>query len=262
MISALIAPKASVLLDFDDILATYKSKEHGIKALSQYKSWFPLKASPELAGITADLIGDGHLQSPPKSRLDYCSKYTSELERFNLEIYNLFAVKGKIRDCTTNRYNTKNLGINNKPLVRVLEKVGVPIGAKVFTPFPVPAWILKDKALFSRFINRLFSCEGNVDLYSKCIEFRMFKSVDLLQNGLDFFHEIKSNLEEYFAIKSTKPFLYGKTNMRKDGRETRGIRLKIKDKGSLLNFKRFVGFDDQSKQKRLDFIIEKHLNQD
>ena len=248
-----------ILLNYDDILNTYKSKEHGIEALSKYTNWFPIKASPALAGIAADLIGDGHLQDLPKSRLDYTSKSIDELLRFNKEIYNLFGLKGKIRNCTTNKYNTKNLGVNNKPLGRILKEIGVPVGPKVLTCFSVPRWILKDKTIFARFVNRLYSCEGNVDLHSKCIEFRMHKSLALIRDGISFFQEIKNHLEKYFSIKTTKPFLNGRYNTRKDGIKTVGIRLKIKNKESLIKFRRFIGFENKIKRNRLDKIIENNL---
>ncbi len=34
-----------ILLNFEDVLNTYKSKKHGIKALSKYVRWFPIMAS-------------------------------------------------------------------------------------------------------------------------------------------------------------------------------------------------------------------------
>ena len=147
--------KFEILLNFEDVINTYKSKEHGLKALSKYAYWFPLKTSSELAGIVADLMGDGHLQDGKKLRLDYTSKSVTELKRFGNEIYKLFKVKGKIRHCNTNNYGTMNYGVNCKPLVRVLKLIGVPTGSKVLTKFTIPKWIIQDKALFSRFINRV-----------------------------------------------------------------------------------------------------------
>ena len=243
-----------ILLNFKDVLKTYKSEQHGIIALSKYKFWFPIKKSTKLAGIIADLIGDGHLQGYSKLRLDYTSKDIDELKRFNREIYNLFKLNGKIRQCKTNKYRTYNLGINNKPLARVLILCGVPPGAKVFSNFKIPKWIIEDKELFARFINRLFSCEGCVDLQSKCIEFKMYKSIDLIDEGANFFKDIKYYLEKYFKIKTTNPFLEGRTNIRKDGRKTKGIRIKIKNKESLKNFKQFINFENKKKQKRLKRI--------
>lgn len=244
------------LLNFEDVLNTYKSKEHGKRALSKYIHWFPLKASVRLAGIVADLIGDGHLQDYPKYRLDYTSNSNKELNRFNKEIFYLFGIKGKIRDCKTNKYNTKNLGINNKPLARVLKLIGVPTGAKVLSKFSIPKWILNDKTLFLRFINRLFSCEGSIDLQNKYIELKMHKSVTLIEDGINFFKDIKKYLDKYFGIKTTKPFLEGRTNTRKDSIKTKGIRIKIKNRESLVRFKKFVGLDDKEKKIRLNKILK------
>jgi len=244
------------LLDFEDVLVTYKSKQRGSIALAGYRNWFPLKPSEKIAGIVADLMGDGHLQDSPKYRLDFSSKSTEELNRFNNEIYDLFGVKGKIRDCKTNKYNTKNLGINNKPLARVLKQIGVPTGAKVFTSFPIPNWILQDKKLFARFINRLFSCEGCVDVKSRAIELKMYKTVEKVNDGIFFFNQMKTYLEKYYDIKSTKPFLEGSISTRKDGRKTQGIRIKIKNKQSLVKFGQFVCFDEKNKQMKLETIIK------
>jgi len=244
-----------VLLNFEDVLNTYKLKERGVKALKNYRYWFPLMPSVGLAGIVADLMGDGHLQGKPNWRLDYTSKYTEELKRFENEVFILFGLKGKIRDCKTNKYNTKNLGINTKPLGRVLKLIGVPTGAKVLTAFSVPQWILNDKELFSRFVNRLFSCEGCVDVPSKGIELKMYKSLALIENGIKFFEEIKEQLDKYFGIKTTRPFLEGRTNIRKDGIVTKGIRLKIKNRESLVNFRRYVGFEDKEKADKLDKLV-------
>jgi len=248
------------LLNFEDVLDTYKSKEAGIIALSKYIDWFPLKATPNLAGITADLMGDGHLQDSPKLRLDYTSKSLDELNRFNLEIYNVFRIKGTTRKCFTNYYDTYNLGINCKPIARVLKLIGVPTGSKVLTRFNIPPWILKDKRLFSRFINRLFSCEGSVDINSKCVEIQMYKSENLVKDGLRFFNEIKFYLDKYFDIKTTEPFTGNTFNIRKDGIKTRPIRLKIKNRDSLLGFRDFIGIEDPAKMSRLKLITENNIN--
>ena len=127
----------SLLLQFEDVLGTYNSKKHGMKALSKYHYWFPLRASPALAGIVADLMGDGHVQGGIKLRLDYTSKSKTELRRFGNELHTLFNIKGKIRDCKTNKYGTMNYGVNCKPLIRVLKLIGVPSGQKVLTKFSI-----------------------------------------------------------------------------------------------------------------------------
>ena len=240
-----------IILNYEDVLNTYKSRKHGEKALSYYSHWFPFKASSNLAGIVADLIADGHLQGNPKNRFDYTSNSVSELERFNHEIYLLFGIKGKIRQCTTNKYGTMNLGINNSPLSRSLRLIGVPVGPKVLQPFSIPEWILADKFLFSKFINRLFSCEACVDVQSKAIDIKMYKEISLVNDMISFFKTIQKYLRKYYKISSTNPFLVNPLNIRKDGKQTRGVRIKIKNKDSLIKFKEHIGFDDKNKQKKL-----------
>ena len=240
----------NILVEVEDVLQTYKSREAGIKALSNYLHWFPVRSSPQLAGIVADLIGDGHLQDLPKGRLDYCSNSMLELERFNDEIFSLFGIRGKARMCTTNAYGTMNLSVNNKVLARAMKLIGVPCGAKVFAAFGIPAWIADDKENCARFMNRLFSCEGCVDVPSRCIEINMYKSQDIIKDGFAFFYQIKELLERHYGIVSTNPFLKGHFRPRKDGRVTRGVRLKIKRKDAVMRFQKYVGFDDVAKREK------------
>jgi len=138
--------------------------------------------------------------------------------------------------------------------------IGVPTGSKVLTRFNIPSWILKDKILFSRFVNRLFSCEGSADINSKCVEIQMYKSENLMKDGLKFFEEIKFYLDKYFDIRTTEPFTGNTFNIRNDGIRTRPIRLKIKNRDSLLKLRDFVGIEDSAKMSRLELITENHIN--
>lgn len=245
-----------IILEHEDFLRTYKLGDRGLKILSQYNGWLPLRSSVKLAGIVADLMGDGHLQDKPKLRLDYTSNSIIELERFNKEIFVLFGISGKIRKCTTNKYGTMNLGINNKPLARVLSLIGVPTGCKVLKEFQIPEWILKDKLLFSRFINRLFSCEGTVDIKNKYIELTMMKSIEKFDDCFEFFDSIKYYLYFYFKIKTTKPFTDSRINTRKYGIKTKAIRIKIKNKESLKKFHTYIGIENLNKNQKLLQIIK------
>ena len=242
---------------YNQVLNTYNSKEAGIKALSNYSSWFPVSLSPRLAGIVADLMGDGHLQKHPKWRVDYTSASTDELERFNKEIKGLFNISGSVRPCTTNVHGeTFNLGVNCLPFGRLMAQCGVPRGSKVLIDFKIPKWITDDKECFRTFVRRLFDCEACVDLYSNAIEFRMSKEENLVEEGINFFNCIKFNLMKHFDINSTNPFL-GASNKRKDGKVTRVIRIKIKNKAELPKFLKEIGFDSKEKQRKLMAIANK-----
>lgn len=245
------------LLTKEDLLTTYKSEYHGKIALSNYEDWFPILASKELAGIVADLMGDGHLQGHPQLRLDYTSKFDKELERFEEQIFKLFGIKGKIRKSTTNNYNTKNLGVNNKPLARVLKSIGVPTGAKVLKRFQIPQWILEDEKVFKKFINRLFSCEGHVGVNGNELVISMYKDERILKDGMNFFGSIKYYLEKYYGIRTTRPFTNCTFNLRKDGVITKPIIIKIKNRDSIIKFSRNIGIEDPEKKQKLKILVEK-----
>lgn len=244
-------------ITFDDVLKTYKSREAGIKALSKHKHWFPIKLSPRIAGIVADLTGDGHLQHPPMWRMDYTSASREELGRFNNEIKELFDFSGYIRPVTQNAFGKSYLlAINCNPIGRIMSLCGVPRGAKVLVPFDIPQWIAEDKECFRRFIMRLFDCEGTVDQNGGGIELRMSKEVTLLDNGVLFFNRIKEGLLEHFNIATTAVF-FGGRNIRKDGRETNVIHLKIKRHSEIIKFYQEINFENKIKQGRLFGALQK-----
>jgi len=243
-------------ITFEDVLNTYKTREAGIKALSKYHHWFPLLLSPQIAGIVADLMGDGHLQYP-KWRMDYTSASIEELERFNREIQKLFGVSSHIRQVTQNKFGkTYLLGLNCNQLGRVMFCCGVPRGAKVLTSFDFPQWISEDKECFRRFIQRLFDCEGTLDVNSPGIELRMWKENDVLENGLIFFETMKSSLHRHFDIICNNIFVTD-SNLRKDGKVTRCLRLKIRRMEEFVKFYREIGFETKAKQDKLLQLIQK-----
>jgi len=248
-----------VLIRENDLLKFFKSEFHGKKSIDNHKHWFPIYASPKLAGIVADLMCDGHLQGEPKWRFDFTSKNKNELKRFGGEIFALFCIKGKIRPCKTNKFGkTFNFGVNCKILSRMLNLVGVPTGCKVKKEFLIPEWILKDKECFRVFIRRVFTCEGSVSVEksSPFVSLEMWKAEYLLNNGINFFEEIKDRLHNFFEIKTTNVFLFGTPNLRNDGVKTRGIRLRIKSLDSLIKFRDEVKFQDPIKQNKLKQIIK------
>jgi hypothetical protein len=236
------------LVKFSDMKDVYKNKE----LAERYRHWFPIKPSEGLAGIVADLIGDGHIQPEPYLRLDYTSKDKKELRRFGKEIFGLFGIKGKIRPCRTNRYGkTYNYGINCRVLAKLLILVGTPAGAKVNQAFRIPKWILENKKFFRRFISRLYSCEGCVDRKTPWIGIEMYKNEKLLEDGIKFFQDISNGLYKFFDIVTSKPFPYNSISIRKDGIITIPVKITIRRKDSVKRFFKFVGFDDKNKQLKL-----------
>lgn len=242
------------LVDFSRLIQTY-SQNNKLKFDERPKRWLPLYPSPKLAGLVADLMADGHLQGPSKWRFDYCSKSLDELNRFENVLYSLFGLRGQIRDCTTNKYNTKNYGVNCRPLAKILYLVGVPYGNKVLKKYSIPDWILSDKERFTFFIRRYFDCEAGVDVRTKAIAVELHKSTDLIENSLAFLNQMKQGLQRYFGIKTTRPFLLSLKVKRKCGAFVQGARLKIRRKESLKRFYENIGFDTPHKMERLKLII-------
>lgn len=237
----------------EDLIGFYKNQKRGERALQDYP--FPFGPSEQLAGIIGDIFGDGHLQGNPKWRIDYTSKSTDELNRFEGEIEKVFGAKGKIRECTTNRYGTTfNYGVNYKAVAIILYLFGAPAGNKVLQPIKIPDWILNNKKFFKRFIQRLFDCEGTVDLWG-AIKLEMWKSQENLEEGFEFFQTIKKKLKEYFDIDTTNPFTNARTNMRKDGIGTKPMIIKIKRKDPLAKFFKHIGFENAKKQRKLSLLM-------
>lgn len=254
VIESIIMSLEYPIVTLEDVLNVYKSKIHGIDALQSHMNWFPVFATSILAGIVADLMCDGHLQKN-RWRFDFTSRSKVELKYFGRRIYDLFGIKGKIRPCLTNKFGiTFNYGVNCKPLSRVLCLCGAPRGCKVKNRFLIPDWIMNDKGCFREFIKRVFTCEGCVDIHGKFLILEMWKSEELIENGIKFMNQIRKGLSKYFNIKSSKVFISNSFNIRKDGIITRPLRFNIKS-DSVKKFYDKIEFDNKEKQNKLRLII-------
>lgn len=253
--------KMGILISKNDVLNLFKSEFHGRKSIDQHKEWFPIHSSPSLAGIVGDLMSDGHLQGHPRWRFDFTSGNINELKRFDNEIFKQFNLKGKIRSCTGNKWgNSFNIGFNCKLLGRILNLTGVPTGCKVKKEFFVPEWILNDKKCFRVFIGRVFDCEGSVSTErNPFINLEMWKSEKILKSGIKFFKQIRDRLKIYFEIETNNIYLVSRSNIRKDGIKTHGIRLRIKRLDSLIKFQENIGFQNIGKQNKLKQIINRKM---
>ena len=241
---------------------TYKTRSHRIRHLENYKNLFPVKANIVLAGIIADLIGDGNLQADPKWRIDFTSKSKSELRRFEKEILSLFNVKCKIRMCSSNIYGeTYNISMNCSPITRILFLCGVVSGQKVLVDFDIPIWIKKDKKCFRRFAQRIFTCEGSI-LYEKYrripqVRLHMWKAEKHLKQGNIFMNNISNLMKEYFDINST--VRTGKAHStRKDGIITRPTVIYITGE-SVIKFCKEIGFEGEKQARLRDILVSKKI---
>jgi len=239
------------VLRYSKFLETYKTRSYRLNHLEDYKRFFPVMSSPLLAGVVADLICDGHLQGSPIWRMDFTSRSVSELDNFNERIKRLFNISGKIRKCTSNKFGESfNLGINCSPIARILFLCGVPAGQKVLTKFSLPRWIKEDKECFRAFCQRMFTCEGSIMHEKKRrmpqIRLEMWKSEELLKDGVFFMEEVCSGLKKYFDISTTITLPKSKC-VRKDEIVTTKIKIYILGE-SVIKFYNKIGFCNDKQQ--------------
>lgn len=253
------------ILIYSDFLKTYKTRGYRINHLKKYEKLFPIKSSPALAGIVADLICDGHLQRNPIWRADFTSKSKKELYYFNRRINSLFKIKGSIRNCNSNKFGkTFNLGINCAPIARIFFLIGVPPGQKVLIPFDIPSWIKEDRECFREFCKRAFSCEGGI-MNEKTrrvpqIRMSMWKNEEIKEDGLKFMRSISDGMKKYFDIGSTITLPKSQC-IRKDNIKTTAIKMFILGP-SVVKFYKEIGFDGQKQQSLKAILSSKNILKD
>jgi len=238
------------ILIFEDLFVLYKNCA---KIPVFAKKWFPVYPSEKLAELAGFLIGDGHIQGSPRWRIDFTSKDFGALNYVNILFFDLFGIKGTSRKCTTNAYGTSNLGINCKPLARLLFLCGIPVGAKVEKDFSVPNWILFNKACFRAFIRAYFSCEASVGPDNR-ISLEHWKLMENTVSAQIFLSQIIFGLKEYFGICCAGPYLMSSQNKTKKG-ITRGVRLNIRRHNDLVAFTRLIGFVSLVKQSKAESLF-------
>ena len=247
-----------VIVSGNQLANTYKSSYYRNLSLKKYKSLLPLKLSPSLVRIFASLITDGFMDIRPQgnttkySYIGYFSKYQTELVKFNKSFYNLFQVKGTIRDWGVREYG-ESMGciINNSVLTRLLHLAGVPGGDKTIQTYSIPSYILHaSPSLKSLFLKRIFSCEGSINGDDGWrIRYSMSKTQNLSYNTLEFLNQLQKMLGE-FEIKTTGPYL-GETYRRdKDHALMEIYVIQIRRKESISNFEKYIGFDIPYKQQK------------
>jgi hypothetical protein len=247
-----------IILRYNDILSTYKTRSYRLNYLSQYKSIFPIRANKLFAGLVGDLMGDGHLQGDPKWRIDFTSSSLNGLEDFGDRIKRI--LPGLITKIRKNHHNTfsesYNLGVNSSFLARVFFLLGVPSGQKVIKSFKIPEWIRVNKECFREFCKRLFSCEGSIMQEEKRkipqIRAELWKQESRIDNGKLFMEDISFLMKKYFLIDSTVTLPKSKS-IRKDNLITRPVRIYLFGE-SVLKFYNEIGFGNE-KQKRLKALI-------
>ena len=129
-------------------------------------------------------------------------------------------------------------------------------------PFGTPKWILKgDKKIQRRYLQRLFDCEGSIQLQKIkriMIKLKFHKIAHLKGNMINFLNEIRSMLLRFY-IRSTNPFKAGQTK-RKDGSISEGYEFQIlgtkNNLSSIINFQKHINFEGNIKRGKLKRYID------
>jgi len=239
------------VLELSELLNIYEKPSQA--PVEDFAQWFPLYPSEKLAKLCGFLIGDGHMQPAPRWRIDFTSNNFENLNYVNSLFFDLFGVKGKIRKCSTNKYNTHNLGVNCKSLTRTLFLCGMPIGAKVECSFCVPNWILVDANYFRGFVRAYFSSEGCVE-NERRISVNQWKLVDTLPAGKKFMSQIIFGLKKHFGISCSGPYIINFQNSTKKG-ITQAIKICIRRKKDFKEYTEKIGFVDLAKQAKAELLV-------
>ncbi|MFA6064866.1 MAG: LAGLIDADG family homing endonuclease [archaeon] len=239
------------ILELSDLIAIYKKPAQA--PIEDFSKWFPLFPSEKLAELCGFLIGDGHLQPAPRWRVDFTSNSFETLNYVNSLFFDLFGIKGKIRKCVTNNYDTYNLGVNCKSLTRTLFLCGVPTGAKVQCSFGVPNWVLADAIYFRAFLRAYFSSEGCVEKERR-ISVNQWKCIDKLPDGEEFMSQVIFGLKNYFGISCSGPYQIAFQNNTKKG-ITQAIKICIRRKKDFEEYTKKIGFVDLVKQAKAELLV-------
>jgi intein/homing endonuclease len=247
-----------IIVNKEDFIASYKRKVIGKKYCKIYINWFPIKSSPLLADIIGCLMSDGYLGD---GIIQFISKNKRDVKGFESKIRKLFNLETKIR-LSPSFKRTWECIILNSSLCRVLKLCGAPSGEKVNNKFQVPNWVLwGGKEIQRYFLKSFFTCEGSIYFQNGKrirIQLDQFKRKKLIDNLKTFLNSIRFLLRG-FGIKSTN-LIKNKSTKRKD-RSTIGLKFEIygtrKNPKSIINFKKYIGFENIKKQQKLDNSINK-----
>ncbi|MCI0503885.1 hypothetical protein L0Y65_04190 [Candidatus Micrarchaeota archaeon] len=233
-------------------------------SLAKWGPRFPIRPSTTLAGLTAALLSDGHIDwntcdsHPRPKKLVLYSNNPMECTWFLNGIFDLFRIRGKIvkyRPTTgfSNRESFKAI-IYSAELARVFILLGLPAGDKTRQSYLVPSWIMNGSPeIKAEFLRVLFNFDGSISLRTRresAIEmnYTMNKHKDFISNGEQFLSQLKTLLSQ-FGVSS------GKIHIRYCAKEKYTLMLFITNGPSILRFHEKIGFLNDDKIQRLETAV-------
>lgn len=177
----------------------------------------PLYAFPELAGLVAALMTDGHVDwyanngNPRTKRITLYSSRREECAWFLCLVKKIFRVSGKIEAYTPNHDNwikqPYKANVFNAVIARILILAGAPAGNKTEKEFLIPEWIMNGNPEIKReFLRTFFTFEAGKPYVKRnkghAYQMSLFmnKSTDLLANAFNFFNQIVNLLDFFWCF--------------------------------------------------------------
>lgn len=238
--------KQNIILDFEDILNTYKTKIPSNQLIVlKSRNWFPLfpQLEEDIAYLIGKVMGDGNLDKTYIPRFIGQERDLILLKYLITKTFSINASKLKMT-----RRQAKGvsylLQVNDVLLGRLLAVLGAPIGNKTKISFSVPFWIIKNKSYSKRFLQALLEDELSTikiekNNYAIKPRLKLAKERKLMSDLALFLTQIKSLLEES-DIKCSKITRNFSTKL---GQKTIELYFNInRTKVNIITFAKNIGF--------------------
>lgn len=257
--------KQNLILDFEDILNTYKSKISRIQLKKLIlRNWLPLPHDSDLAKnsayIIGKLMGDGNLDK------HFICRFVGQEEDLTIlkeSIFKQFSIKKNSMSIRFKRAKGCSylLQVNDCLFGRFLFSLGAPKGNKTKVEFLVPNWITSSNNLKKYFLQALFEDElATIKIKRKKFfreaTFKMAKIEKHQKNLYDFLNQIKE-LTESLDVQCGDISKVNYTNIQKDGNKTTQLCFRVLgNRKNVVRFWRNIGFRfNQEKIKELSNCI-------
>jgi hypothetical protein len=215
-----------------------------------------------MAEVVASIITDGHIQVRKfgtRTKFGYVGFFSEDiwqLKRFERNAKSLMRVNPKIMRWGR-RFNGRSTGciINSVEFTKLLLRYGAPYGSKVNRIFYLPKWIKRGNTpVVSGFLRNSFDCDGCINYDKSCnrweIKYVMYKERTITKNCLSYLENMRKLLSKY-GIRTYRIHLCDKYVRPRDGKRILGWRIMIREKASILNYSKFIGFNIKEKREKL-----------
>jgi hypothetical protein len=221
------------------------------------KEYFQINKTQEfLASLVGFSMCDGHINKR-ENKCHFFFRRKPDAELFSKDFKKIFNKEDFhiTKDLNGDSYSVKM--IKGSALAKLLVKMGVPGGNKVFQPFLIPDWIYYGNDEIKRiFLSTVIGNEGSAPSNNRWrIQFVLSKCEEQVPNLLDFLNQIRTMLY-HFGINTSHIQL-----RKQKSRQFHG-RFYIKGKENLQKFYKGFGFFYASeKQEVLERLISNELSQ-